>query len=83
MAIPNQFQFYQVASSLAQNGTFPPNNEQEHDKEEVGKGENTMLSEMNNFTYHDSIMRKIFEIFHKKEKHEKKHLIHQLKLKRR
>ena len=83
MAIPDQFQFYQVASSLAQNGTFPPNNEQEHDKEEVGKGENTMLSEMNNFTYHDSIMRKIFEIFHKKTNMRKKHLIHQLKLKRR
>ena len=79
-----QFHFYQVASSLAQNGSLPPNHKQERDngkEEEEAKEEDTMLSEVKicincqeDYTFFMCI-----KIFHKK----KKHLIHQLKLKTR
>ena len=44
-----QFHFYQVASSLAQNGSLPPNHKQEPDdgkEEEEAKEEDSMLSEV-------------------------------------
>ena len=65
-----QFHFYQVASSLAQNGSLPPNHKQERDNgkgEEEAKEEDTMLSEVKISIYceEDYIFLMIIEIFHK------------------
>ena len=61
-----QFHFYQVASSLAQNGSLPPIHKQERDngkEEEEAKEEDTMLSEVKILEDYTFFM--FSEIFHK------------------
>ena len=74
-----QFHFYQVASSLAQNGSLPPNHKQERDngkEEEEAKEEDTMLSEVKICMYcqEDNTFFMFSEIFHKKKKWEEKNI---------